>query len=66
MPTCSATAPPASLRPRQQLTNKTGTAGTFFLGHDQIGSTRTLLSTTGTVAGGYDYTPYVGREWGLG
>lgn len=34
-----------------------GTATSFYV-HDQIGSTRTLLTTTGTVTGSYDYTPY--------
>lgn len=37
---------------------QTGSAGTFYFVHDQIGSTRTLLNSSGTVAGSYTYTPY--------
>ena len=44
--------------PDNQPIEQTSSSGTFFFVHDQIGSTRTLLSTSGTVAGGYDYTPY--------
>ena len=36
---------------------QTSSSGTSFFVHDQIGSTRTLLTTSGTVAGGYDYAP---------
>lgn len=35
-----------------------GPAGTVFFVHDQVGSTRALLSSTGAVAGTYSYTPY--------
>lgn len=37
---------------------QTSTAGTNYFIHDQIGSTRALLDSTGTVAGSYTYTPY--------
>ncbi|QYN26418.1 transglycosylase SLT domain-containing protein [Amycolatopsis sp. DSM 110486] len=35
-----------------------GATGTFWYVHDQIGSTLGLLSTSGTLAGRYTYTPY--------
>ena len=37
---------------------ETGAAGSFWLVHDQVGSTLLLLGTNGAVAGGYSYTPY--------
>ncbi|GAA2010159.1 RHS repeat-associated core domain-containing protein [Nakamurella flavida] len=35
-----------------------GAAGAYYFVHDQIGSTRTLLDSTGADAGRYSYTPY--------
>ncbi|MDX3187347.1 DUF6531 domain-containing protein [Streptomyces sp. MN03-5084-2B] len=35
-----------------------GPAGALWFVHDQIGSTLALLSSTGTVAGSYSYSPY--------
>ena len=43
--------------PDNKPIEQTSSSGTFFFVHDQIGSTRTLLTTSGTVAGGYDYAP---------
>lgn len=37
---------------------QTSTAGTYYFVHDQVGSTRALLDSTGVVAGSYTYTAY--------
>ena len=44
--------------PDGQPLEQTSTAGTYYFVHDQIGSTRTLLDSTGAVAASYTYTPY--------
>jgi RHS repeat-associated protein len=35
-----------------------GASASYWFVHDQVGSTLALLSSTGTVAGAYSYTPY--------